>query len=201
MQEKQPPVCSKCGYGNPGNFCTKCGARQPGPQSTSGPGKLTRKPVYAAAAVASVIALTLIALSLLIGNSGAGTDNPRGQADQTEEPNALELATAHHLNHRMSQAFVILGLKYEVDLEYDDLLALFREATVEKEEFFEEISLIEVGLFELFGGDEYDYAMEMEETILKQGESPRKVLLQLSQHIASTKKKETTSPSSTRKSE
>ena len=200
MQEKQPPVCSKCGYGNPGNFCTKCGARQPGPQSTSGPGKLTRKPVYVAAAVASVIALTLLALSLLIGNSGAGTDNPRGQADQTEEPNALELATAHHLNHRMAQAFVILGLKYDVDLEYDDLLEFFREVTVENEELWEEISLIEVGLFELFG-DEYDYATAMEEFILKQGESPRKVLLQLSQHIASTKKKKTTSPSSTRRSE
>ena len=201
MQEKQPPVCSKCGYGNPGNFCTKCGARQPGPQSTSGPGKLTRKPVYVAAAVASVIALTLLALSLLIGNSGAGTDNPRGQADQTEEPNALKLVAAHHLNHRMAQAFVILGLKYDVDLEYDDLLALFREATVENEEFWEEISPIKVGLAELFGDDEYDYATAMEEVLLKQGESPRKVLLQLSQHIASTKKKKTTSPSSTRRSE
>ena len=201
MQEKQPPVCSKCGYGNPGNFCPKCGAQQTGLQNASGPGKLTRKPVFVAAAVASVIALTLIALSLLIGNSGAGTDNPRGQADQTEEPNALELVAAHHLNHRMAQAFVILGLKYEVDLEYDDLLALFREVTVENEEFLEEISPIEVGLLELFGGDEYDYATAMEEVILKRGESPRKALLQLSQHIASTKKKKTTSPSSTRKSE
>ena len=110
------------------------------------------------------------------------------------------MATAHHLNHRMAQAFVILGLKYDVDLEYDDLLEFFREVTVENEEFLEEISLIEVGLFELFG-DEYDYATAMEEVLLKQGESPRKVLLQLSQHIASTKKKKTTSPSSTRKSE
>ena len=156
--------------------------------------------MYVAAAVASVIALTLLALSLLIGNSGAGTDNPRGQADQTEEPNGLELVAAHHLNHRMAQAFVILGLKYDVDLEYDDLLEFFREVTVENEELWEEISLIEVGLAELFG-DEYDYATAMEEVLLKQGESPRKVLLQLSQHIASTKKKKTTSPSSTRKSE
>ena len=82
-----------------------------------------------------------------------------------------------------------------MDLEYDSLLAFFEE-----EAFLEEVSPIEVGLMELFH-DEYDYANEIEEMLLKQGESPRRVLLRLSQSIASTKEKETTSPTTTSKTE
>ena len=95
----------------------------------------------------------------------------------------------------MKSSLVILGLKYEVDLEYDSLLAFFEE-----EAFLEEVSPIEVGLMELLH-DEYDYANEMEEAFLKDGKSPRKVLLALSQAITSTKGKETTSPTTTRKAE
>ena len=199
MQQEQPPLC-RCGYENSGNYCPKCGVGQPKSRNTPARGKFTWKPAHAAIAAASVIGVSLLALSLLIGNSGADTDTPPRQADQTEEPDALELVTANHLNHRIAQAFAILGLKYDVELDYNDLLAFFRETTLENEEFMEEVSPIEIGLFELLH-DEYDYANEAEEAILKQGESPRKFLLELSQAITSTKGKETTSPTTTRKSE
>ena len=80
------------------------------------------KPAHAVVAAVFVLILTL---ALLYANFGPDTDSPPGQADQTQEPDALELAAARHLNHRTAQAFVILGLKYEVDLEYDSILAFF----------------------------------------------------------------------------
>ena len=65
MQEKQPPVCSKCGYGNPGNLCSKGGAQQPAHQSTRGPRKPTRKSTLVEVVVASIIALGLLGLLIL----------------------------------------------------------------------------------------------------------------------------------------
>ena len=47
-----------------------------------------------------------LTLALLYANFGPDTDSPTGQADQTQEPDALEQITARHLNHRMAQAFV-----------------------------------------------------------------------------------------------
>ena len=198
MQQEQPPVCRRCGYENPGNYCSRCGVRQPRqPRRRSSPGSVPfqSKPKTAVVTAVFVLIITLALVSLLYANFGPDTDSPPGQADQTQEPDVLELASARHLNHRTAQAFVILGLKYEVDLEYDSLLAFFEE-----EAFLEEVSPIEVGLMELFH-DEYDYANEIEEMLLKQGESPRRVLLRLSQSIASTKEKETTSPTTTSKTE
>ena len=122
MQDDQPPVCNKCGYENPSNYCSRCGVRQPGRRSSPGSVPFQWKPAHAVVAAVSVIVLTLLALGLLTGNIRPGTDSPPGQADQTQEPDALELATARHLNHRIAQAFVILGLKYEVELDYDSLL-------------------------------------------------------------------------------
>ena len=49
---------------------------------------------------------------------------------------------------------------------HNDLLAFFPETTLENEEFKQEVSPIEVGLFKLFH-DKYDYANEVEEAILK----------------------------------
>ena len=160
--------------------------KPPKRRSSSGSAPSHRKPAHGVVVAITVIALTTLALSC--ANAGPGTDSPPRQADQTREPDALTLATASHLNHRMAQAFVILGLKYEVDLEYDSLLAFFEHGAA-----FEEVSPIKVGISALIH-DEYDYANEMEEHILKQGESPRTFLLQLSRGIASTNGEETTSP-------
>ena len=198
MQQEQPLVCRRCGYENPSNYCARCGVRQPrqpGRRSSPGSVPFQWEPKTAVVAAVFVLIITLALVALLYANFGPDTDSPPGQADQTQEPDVLELAAARHLNHRMAQAFVILGLKYEVDLEYHSLLAFFEE-----EAFLEEVSPIKVGLMELFH-DEYDYANEIEEMLLKEGESPRKALSRLSQNIASTKEKETTSPTTTSKTE
>ena len=100
MQEKQPPVCSKCGYGNPGNFCPKCGAQQPSskPHSEKPHRSPTAKRALVVAGVLLVIAIAGAGILISLGEKG----------ERGKETIQSDISVAEHVQGETAKALQLM---------------------------------------------------------------------------------------------